>query len=353
VTIPTKVREWKRGDGRRIAGLSSFGFSGTNAHVIVEEAPEREKAVLGEGEVERPLHVLTVSGKSESAVVGLAGRYEEQLSSRPELSLGDAAYTLNTGRARFGKRGAVVAGTVEEARSKLKLLSEGGTGPGVYRGEAPVSGRVKVAFLFTGQGSQYAGMGRGLYETQPVFRKAMERCEEILRPLLPRPLLEVLYPKSGEEGLIDETGYTQPGLFALEWSLSELWRSWGVEPGLVLGHSVGEYVASCVAGLFGLEDGLRLIAERGRLMQVAGVGRDVCGARGRRSGSGVFEGVRDRVSVAAVNGPDNVVLSGVEGPGKFWEHSRRRIKSKALTVSHAFHSPLMEPMLHEFEQVAR
>src|SRR5690606_3932214 len=223
----------------RIAGVSSFGFSGTNAHVVVAAAPAAEPGERSGGEVDRPVHVLVVSGREERALREYAGRYAERLGEgEEELSLADVAHTANTGRAQFGHRAAVVAETVEEARAALEAVAAGREAAGVIAGKVPPGDPPRVAFLFTGQGSQYMGMGRGLYESAPVFRDALERCDALLRGELEVPLLEVLYGGRGD--LLDRTEYTQPALFALEYALSELWRSWGVEPTVVLGHSVGE-----------------------------------------------------------------------------------------------------------------
>src|SRR5690606_7770992 len=245
-------------------GVSSFGFSGTNAHVVVEEwrgseeaersepSVERpvELAVSGAGTpvrlersvVDRPVEVLTLSAREEGALAELASRYARHLEARAELRFQDVAHTANVGRAHLPHRAALVARTAEEARAGLVALATGSEAVGLRRGV--VERRPEVVFLFTGQGSQYAGMGRELYESSPVFRSALDRCAAVLESELEVPLLEVLYPEPGSrgEGLLERTEYTQPALFALEWSLVELWRSWGVEPALVLGHSVGEYV---------------------------------------------------------------------------------------------------------------
>ena len=221
--------------------------------------------------------------------------------------------------------------------------------------------RRRIAFLFTGQGAQSADMGRALYETQPGFRRTMDRCDEILRPFLEEPLLSVLYPTDGEDpaskSRIHDTRYTQPALFALEYALYELWLSWGVTGEAVMGHSVGEYVAACAAGVFGLEDGLRLIAARGRLMGAlpAGGGMVAVLAGEAEVLAALTPQEQQAVSVAAENGPQSIVLSGDlqtlnSVVGKLQAQGK---KTKALQVSHAFHSPLMEPMLSEFAGIAR
>ena len=349
VVVPTVLTPWPQTGAPRVAGVSSFGFSGTNAHVVLEEAPPLPSVATPAAE--RPLHLLALSARTDAALRDLAGRYAEHVGD--EASLADFCFTAATGRAQLSHRAALAAATPDAARAALRALATGEEAPALSKGPALGPARPKVAFLFTGQGSQYAGMARQLYETQPTFRQAMDRCADLLAPRLAKPLLEVIF--GAEASLLDETAYTQPALFALEWSVSELWRSWGVRPSLVLGHSVGEYAAACVAGVVTLEDGLTLIAERARLMQALprdGAMVSLLGPRDR-----VLEAVaveRGAVSVAAVNGPESVVISGrrdavsrvaarLEGGG---------FKAKELTVSHAFHSPLMEPMLDAFEKVA-
>ncbi len=350
VTIPTQPTPWPSNGGRRIAGISSFGFSGTNAHVIVQGAPASPRPAV---EGERPLHLLTLSASTERALKELAGRFVDRLDEKRDESLGDLCFTANAGRSHMPHRLALVGASGPELAERLQSAVTTGSGaPGLWRGHVPGGGAPDVAFLFTGQGSQYPGMGRDLFETQPTFRRTLERCDEILRPRLERPLLSVLYPKPGEPTPLDETAYTQPALFALEYSLAELWRSWGVEPSVVLGHSVGEYVAACVAGVFSLEDGLGLIAERGLLMQGLPRGGEMAAVfAGEERVAAAVARRKGAVSVAAVNGPDNVVISGEAGALRavLEELAAEGIKSKDLTVSHAFHSPLMDPILDAFE----
>jgi acyl transferase domain-containing protein len=354
VRVTTTRRPWRRGDGPRIAGLSSFGFSGTNVHVIVAEAPEAAAAVSA-GASERPLHVLVLSGRTERGLAELAGRFERHLASPDAPPLADVAFSAATGRAHFNHRAAVVAGSAAQAREALAAAATGRATPRLLSGRADAAGHASVVFLFTGQGSQYAGMGRELYETEPVFRAALDRCAALLRDELPRPLLSVLYHDGGPGAALDDTAYTQPALFALEYALAELWRAWGVEPAFVIGHSLGEYVAACVAGVMTLEDALTLVAVRGRLMQTlspAGAMAAVLASEERVRSTLAPYG--DRVAIAAVNGPTNVVVSGAADAvgdvvGRL---AAEGVRSRPLTTSRAFHSSLMDPVLDPLARAA-
>ncbi len=350
--VVQQLRSWEPRGGRRIAGVSSFGLSGTNAHIIVEEAPARPSVAPGQS---RAMHVLAVSAKSEVALVELAGRYATHLEAHSDQPIADICHTANTGRTHFAHRLAIVASSTDQLRARLGTFAAGAKPEapiltGVAGWEAP-----KIAFLFTGQGAQYVGMGRVLWETEPTFRSVIDRCDEILQPQLGRSLRSVMHDDSAE-ALLDETGYTQPALFALECAISEVWRSWGIRPSLVLGHSIGELAAACVAGVFSLEDGLRLVAERARLMQA--LPRDGAMAAVFAGEARVRDALRGReaeVSVAAVNADDNVVVSGRRDAVRavLDELARDSISARPLTVSHAFHSPLMDPARQAFEESAR
>lgn len=353
VRVPTVLTPWPQGaGGTRIGGVSSFGFSGTNVHMVLEQAPPpaalQPDAVLP---VERPLHLLTVSARQEGALRALAGRYRDALA---DLALPDLAFSANTGRTHFAHRLALVADTPAQASQRLAQYLAGETGAGVACATAGARAP-RLAFLFTGQGAQHAGMARELYDTEPVFRAALERCAQGLEARLPRPLLSVLFSDADGESLIDDTAFTQPALFAVEYALAQLWMSWGVRPAAVMGHSVGEYVAACIAGVFSLDDALMLIAERGRLM--GALARDGAMLSVMADETGVTAAMApwsDELAIAAVNGPASVVISGrssaIDAIAVTLE--AQGVRTQRLNVSHAFHSPLMRPMLDAFEAVA-
>ncbi len=335
VELLTEAREWES-DGRpRRAGVSSFGLSGTNAHVILEEAP-----VLADAEVEAeespapapvPLPVVPwmLSGRGEGALRAQAQRLAEYVAGRDELSPLDVGFSLATTRSVFEHRAVVVGRDREELLSGLAGVVSGGT---------PVQGR--TAFVFSGQGSQRAGMGRELYDAFPVFAQALDEVVEALG----LPLREVMWDGEG----LDRTGFTQPALFAHEVALYRLLESWGVRPDMVAGHSVGELTAAHVAGVLSLADAATLVAARARLMEALPDGGAMIAVQATEEE--VLKHLIDGVDIAAVNGPASVVISGaVEAVTEVAGHFERTTR---LKVSHAFHSPLMEPMLDEFRRVA-
>jgi acyl transferase domain-containing protein/acyl carrier protein len=354
IVIPTQKTYWSsQAQCPRIAGVSSFGMSGTNAHLVMEEAPVH---VPVNSKVERPFHVLTLSAKSEVALQKLASRFEDYLENNPLSSIGNVCFTANTGRSHFSQRLAVVAEELAQVKELLADFAKGETPSGILVGHIPpASPRTKVAFLFTGQGSQYVGMGRQLYETQPTFRKTLERCDELLLPYLKQSLLSLLYTKPEIDSFINETAFAQPALFAIEYALAKLWQSWGVEPAIVMGYGVGEYVAACIAGVFSLEDGLKLIAQRGQLMQTLPLGgRMVAIFADEARVTAAIKLFKGQISIAAINSPENIVISGESDAVQtvLQKLEEEKITFYSLKVSHAFNSHLIEPIIDNFKEIA-
>ncbi|HEY3393633.1 MAG TPA: SDR family NAD(P)-dependent oxidoreductase, partial [Lacipirellulaceae bacterium] len=359
LTIPTEQSAWPRRDRRRIAGISSFGFGGTNTHLIVESFDPRPiRAATARSD--RPLHVLKLSAKSDAALKQQADQLANYVAEHADANVADVCWSWNTGRADFNHRAALVASDPLQLQKQLQSVASGEatTAAGAKRGVVRKLARPKVSFLFTGQGAQYVGMGRRLFETHRLFREHIEACDRILRNhWAGTSLVDVLYgPAADEPGaLIHQTQYTQPALFALEYALAELWRSWGVAPDIVLGHSVGEYAAACAAGVISLEDGLSLIAERARLMQnVRRPGKMAVVFAGHDRVAEQLAGLRGSVVIAVINGPENTVVSGdAEAVDRLAaKFAARGVQVKPLNVSHAFHSPLMDEMLDDFERFA-
>lgn len=357
IQFPTQKMDWPAENGKkRIAGVSSFGLSGTNAHVILEEAPALVSHTIPDGPgVERPLHLLTISAKSASALSALAERMANHLAENPSQSLADVSFSANTGRSQFNHRLAVMASTSEEAHQKLTVWRDGHEVPGIAS-SGRISANPEITFLFTGQGANYLGMGRQLYHTQPVFRAMMDRCDALLRPLLERPLLSVLFATEpgADNLLLGDMRYAQPALFSLQMALSELWQSWGIQPTFVAGHSLGEYAAACLAGVFSLEDGLKLVAGRGRAMQsIQQPGIMAAVFAPAAQVAEVVKPYAGRASVAAINAPTNTVISGESSTVEtlLQQFEQQGIKVRRLAISQASHSPLIEPALEEFSRV--
>ena len=351
--VPRQPVPWQPINGRRIGGVSSFGFSGTNAHVVVEEAPAQP--VSTEANPGRS-YLFALSARDPVALAQLAGRHAAALAGPRNDTLADICRTANTGRAHFSERATIVSGTVDGLHTCLEALSRGEDAGGLMHERVAHRDPPRIAFLFTGQGAQYAGMTKGLYDVSRVFRAVLDRCAAILRPYLDRPLLDVLFTKDTSAAQINQTVYTQPALFAVEFALTELWRSWGVTPTAVIGHSVGEYVAACVAGVFSLQDGLRLVALRGQLMQSLPTGGAMAAVFAPEAlVAPMIVPHAGGLSIAGVNGPLQTVISGdaVAVAEVCRRLEEQGVQFHPLPVSHAFHSPLVEPVLDQFEQAAR
>lgn len=342
--VNTRLSEWRSSSGPRRAGVSAFGVGGTNAHVILEEAPAPQPPAV------RPCELLVLSAKTPGALDTAAENLARHLAENPEADLANVAFTLQEGRRHFAHRRALVCADVAQAVSGL-------TGPS-RREATDASDRrlASVAFLFPGQGSQYAGMARELYETEGRFREEVERCCDLLAPELGKDLLGLLLtpPKEGvpENSPIHRTGMAQPALFVVEYALARLWESWGIRPAAMLGHSLGEFVAATLAGVFSLEDALALVAARGRMIEGLPEG-SMLAVRIEEEQLGTV--ARPGLSLAAVNTPSLCVLSGPPDviEGLETDLAERGIVHRRLQTSHAFHSEMMDPVIAPFEDLVK
>jgi amino acid adenylation domain-containing protein len=344
--VVTKLTPWESDATPRRAGVSSLGIGGTNAHVVLEEAPVAQKSGWS-----RPAQVLVFSAKSAASLEQETNRLGVHLKQRPGLNLADVAYTLQTGRREFPHRRVAVCRDVNDALGVLEKPDPKRVFTQHVNRKNPA-----VAFLFPGQGSQHVNMGEELYRTEPVFRETLDRCAETSRPLLGLDLRDVLYPPVGQEAQAAEqllqTRVTQPALFAIEYSLAQLWMSWGVQPAAMIGHSVGEYVAACLADVFSAGDGLALLARRGQLIQDLPRGAMLAV---RLPEAEVLPQLTPELCIAAVNSPVSCVVSG---PFDAMEALEKQLTGMDATftrlrTSHAFHSAMVDPMVAPFTEVVK
>jgi len=345
--VNSKLAGWKSGDHPRRAAVSSFGVGGTNAHVILEEAPAIES-----GSPSRHWQMLMLSARTESGLEASTENLVSKLKSEEAVSLADVAYTLQTGRATFRHRRLAVcrdradAIAVLEASNNLRVLT--GLDTDDLRDRA-------IVFMFPGQGAQYFQMGRDLYESERAFRKHFDECSAFLKARAGFDLRKVIYTDdvgSDTATHIDQTSVAQPALFVIEYALARLWMEWGVRPASMIGHSIGEYTAACLAGVFSVEEALSLLARRGQLMQQQAAGRMLAVSLPEDR---IVQLLPEGVSIAALNEPSGSVVSG--SPEAIAELERelesREIGFRPLHTSHAFHSPMMEPVLDAFEREVR
>ncbi len=336
--------KWRMEKAPRRAGVSSFGVGGTNVHVVIEQAPERKSSPS-----KRSSHLIVLSARSETALDHATGNLVAHLKTNPDLNFSDVAWTLQAGRRPFACRRTVSARGAADAVSALSGGSCERVRTRLEQSEAPA-----VCFLFPGQGSQHPGMAREVYHSEPVFRDAVDRCAEILRPHLGADLRKLLYPPEGitdaAKRRVTETAIAQPAIFTIEYALAQLWMSWGVRPQAMAGHSIGEFVAACIAGVFSLEDALALVAARGRMMQDAPPGGMLSV---RLPEPEVVKRLREPLSLAAVNSPALCVVAGPsEALDQFEQDlNREGVASRRLVTSHAFHSAMMEPFIEPLTDI--
>lgn len=342
--VNTKLTDWPATQTPRRAGVSSFGIGGTNAHVVLEEAP----LVQTQTGQTQTATLLTLSAKTGTALETAAANLAQHLRQHDEHELADIAFTLQLGRREFAHRLALVCSDKEDAIAAL----EADAAKSVYKG-AQGQNKRPVVFMFTGQGSQYVSMGRELYETEATFREQVDLCAGILKSHLGLDIRDVLYPSDERAAeaaeQLQQTHITQPALFVVEYALAKLWMEWGVRPAAMIGHSIGEYAAACLAGVFSLEDALMLVATRGRLMQGLAAGAMLAVSLSEEE---VKPLLGAQLALAAVNAPTLSVVSGTIAAIEQVEQklSEQEIIHRRLHTSHALHSAMMEPVLQSFRE---
>lgn len=341
--VNAKRTEWKTDGAPRRAGVSAFGVGGTNAHLILEQAP----AEISEPS-SHPVQLLIASARSEAALDRTTDNLAEFFKSAPDTNLADAAWTLQVGRRPHACRRAVVARDAQEAISAFATRDRKRMQSRLRSTDVPA-----VYFLFPGQGSQHANMGREIYETEPIFSGAVDRCAEILKPHVGADLRELLYPAEGvsedAKRRVTDTIIAQPAIFTIEYALAQLWMNWGIRPQAMLGHSIGEFVAACLSGVFSVEDALALVAARGRMMQALPTGGMLSV---RLPETELRSRLNGHLSLAAVNAP---TLCVVAGPPEALDEMERQLSTEGvacrrLVTSHAFHSAMMDPILEPFTE---
>jgi len=344
--VNTKLREWESKDSPRRAGVSSFGIGGTNAHVVLEEAPNRELSSHS-----RQYQLLILSAKTASALDTATANLAQHLQSQAQLELADIAYTLQVGRQTFKHRRMLICQQVEDAIASLQ-------NPQNLLSKSTESENSTVVFMFSGQGTQYVNMGKDLYDREPIFREYLDLCCEILQPILEEDLRQILYPEPDQlESAalkLQQTAITQPAIFAIAYALAQQWMAWGIKPNAMIGHSIGEYVAACLAGVMTLEEALSLVAMRGKLMQQLPAGAMLAVPLPEQE---IEFLLGQDLSIAAINSDDLCVVSGsifaIEKLEKKLEKQLEGmgLECRRLRTSHAFHSAMMEPMLEEFRSL--
>ena len=342
--VNTKLAQWSEGETLRRAGVSSFGVGGTNAHIVLEEAPQIQSSGSS-----RPQQLLLLSAKTSKALEAATANLQQHLQYNAEINLADVAYTLQRGRKAFNYRRSIVCHDITDAIAALQSLD-----PNQVNTRHTEVRNPAVVFMFPGQGSQYVNMGLNLYNRETVFQEVVDECAEILKPLLGRDLREIIYPAPSDRETaaisLRQTCFTQPALFVIEYALAQLWQSWGVKPQAMIGHSIGEFVAACIAGVLTLEDTLMLVATRGRFMWELPGGAMLSV---RLPAKELEPRLSAELAIAAINSPSLCVVSG---PTKAIAVLQKQLESEEvicrhLHTSHAFHSPMMDSIIAPFAEV--